>query len=80
MLPQMLPYRDRCRQDGNDLLNRLRNNEIAGLSAKFALLNKEKYAFGLDGIHPNAKGYKQVANLFIARMNTVLGKSYPPAE
>jgi hypothetical protein len=66
--------------DVNDLLKRLTNNEIAGLSAKFVLLDKEKTAFGLDGIHPNAKGYKQVANLFITRMNAVLNKTYPTVE
>lgn len=47
---------------------------------KFALLDKEKSAFGLDSILPNAKGYKQVANRFIARVYTVLGKCYPPVE
>ena len=33
-------------------------------------------AFSLDGIHPNTKGYIQVANLFIEAINRALHKKY----
>ena len=37
-------------------------------------------AFGLDGVHPNARGYVLVANQFIQTINTFYGASIPPAD
>jgi hypothetical protein len=36
--------------------------------------------FGLDGIHPNAKGYAVVANLIIDEINSKYGSSLPQAD
>lgn len=36
--------------------------------------------FGLDGIHPNAKGYSIVANQFILAINSRYGSTLPPAD
>jgi lysophospholipase L1-like esterase len=62
--------------DVNGLLKKLTDGQIPGLSAKFVLLDPNHTAFGLDGIHPNANGYKEVANVFIDSINTVMKKSY----
>jgi len=37
-------------------------------------------AFGLDGIHPNARGYAMVANEFISTINNFYGSNIPPAD
>lgn len=37
-------------------------------------------AFGLDGVHPNARGYALVANQFIQTINAYYGASIPPAD
>ncbi|MFN7603939.1 MAG: hypothetical protein ACK5R0_21315, partial [Bacteroidota bacterium] len=34
-------------------------------------------AFSLDGIHPNARGYAYIANLFIQEINTKWGSTIP---
>lgn len=62
--------------DVNGLLVKLTKGEIAGLTAKFPLLDPTNSAFSLDGIHPNSKGYKELAKLFAEVINTTLGKSY----
>jgi lysophospholipase L1-like esterase len=36
--------------------------------------------FGLDGIHPNARGYALVANQFISAINSFYGATIPPAD
>ena len=36
--------------------------------------------FGLDGIHPNARGYALVANRFIQTINSYYGANIPPAD
>lgn len=66
--------------DIDGLLHKLLNGEIAGLSAKFALLDPAHSAFSLDGIHPNSAGYKQVANTYIDAINSALGKDYKHVE
>lgn len=62
--------------DVNGLLDRLNKGEITGLSSKFFSLDPANTAFSLDGIHPNAKGYKAIANLFLEAINAGLGSSY----
>ncbi|HTB32362.1 MAG TPA: SGNH/GDSL hydrolase family protein [Bacteroidia bacterium] len=37
-------------------------------------------AFGLDGVHPNAKGYAVIANQFINQINQTYGASIPTAD
>jgi lysophospholipase L1-like esterase len=37
-------------------------------------------AFGLDGIHPNARGYAIIANQFIAGINSFYGSTLPPVN
>ena len=34
-------------------------------------------AFSLDGIHPNARGYAYIANLFIGKINESYGANIP---
>ena len=62
--------------DVNELLNKLLNGQIAGLTATFPLLDPEHSAFSLDGIHPNSKGYREVAKLYLSVINATLEKSY----
>jgi hypothetical protein len=62
--------------DMNGLLAKLIKGEIPGLSGKFPLFDPEHSAFSLDGVHPNSKGYKEVANLNIDAINSALNKSY----
>lgn len=62
--------------DVNKLLADLKDGKIAGLSAKFPLLDASGSAFSLDGVHPNTKGYRHVTNLFIDAINDKLGKNY----
>jgi lysophospholipase L1-like esterase len=66
--------------DVNALLKRLTAGEIAGLTSAFILLDSAHSAFSLDGIHPNSKGQKQIANLYLETINQVMGRSYPLAE
>jgi lysophospholipase L1-like esterase len=66
--------------DVNALLKRLTAGEIAGLTSAFILLDSAHSAFSLDGIHPNSKGQKQIANLFLGTINQTMGRSYPLAE
>ncbi len=35
--------------------------------------------FGLDGVHPTARGYALIANQFIAQINATYGSNIPPA-
>ncbi|MDB5106427.1 MAG: GDSL-like Lipase/Acylhydrolase [Fibrobacteres bacterium] len=65
--------------DVNALLTGLNNGAVPGLSSKFALFDPLHSAFSLDGIHPNSKGYKEVANYFLSVINKTLGTSYPKA-
>jgi hypothetical protein len=62
--------------DMNGLLARLIKGEIPGLSGKFPLFDPEHSAFSLDGVHPNSKGYQEVANLNIDAINSALNKNY----
>jgi lysophospholipase L1-like esterase len=62
--------------DMNGLLARLIKREIPGLSGAFPLFDPEHSAFSLDGVHPNSKGYKEVANLNIDAINTALNKHF----
>jgi hypothetical protein len=66
--------------DVNALLNKLTDGQITGLSSKFILLDPKQTAFSLDGIHPNAKGYKEVTNLFIKTINATLDTRYPEMQ
>lgn len=63
--------------DVNALLNDLTDGNIPGLTSNFILVDPNRTAFSLDGVHPNAKGYKEVTNLFIATINRTLNTSYP---
>ncbi len=58
--------------DTYQLMVDLANGSVSGLSSNFILVDSHS-AFSLDGVHPNSAGYKQVANLFIAKINEVLG-------
>lgn len=66
--------------DVNALLMRLTAGEIAGLTSTFILLDSARSAFSLDGIHPNSKGQKQIANLFLGAINQAMNRSYPLVE
>jgi lysophospholipase L1-like esterase len=66
--------------DVNALLKRLTAGEIAGLTSTFILLDPAHSAFSLDGIHPNSKGQKQIANLYLGSINAAMGTSYPLVE
>lgn len=68
--------------DINALLTDLKEGRIPGLSGLHPLLDPEGTAFSLDGIHPNSKGYRQVAGLFLEAINETLHKKYrlPAAE
>lgn len=66
--------------DVNALLKRLTAGEVAGLTSTFVLLDSAHSAFSLDGIHPNSKGQKQIANLFLSAINTAMGTGYPLVE
>lgn len=63
--------------DVNALLTDLTDGKIPGLSSNFILLDPNQTAFSLDGVHPNAKGYKEVTNLFIRTINRTLDQEYP---
>jgi len=62
--------------DVNALLNNLTADKIAGLSGKYYLFDNDHTAFSLDGIHPNSKGYRAVANVYLDAINSALGKTY----
>ena len=62
--------------DVNALLGKLTKGDLAPLTAKFPLLDPTNSAFSLDGIHPNAKGYKEVAKLFLGVINAKLTTTY----
>jgi lysophospholipase L1-like esterase len=62
--------------DMNGLLARLINGGISGLSGKFLLFDPAHSAFSLDGVHPNSKGYREVANLFLDSINAVMKTDY----
>jgi lysophospholipase L1-like esterase len=62
--------------DLNGLLAKLIQGEIPGLSGKFPLFDPAHSAFSLDGVHPNSKGYKEVANLNIDAINSAMKTSY----
>ncbi len=60
--------------DVNVMLNSLATGGIPGLSAQHFLVNQAT-AFSLDGLHFNNVGYGLVANVFIEKLNTVLGSA-----
>lgn len=62
------------------LLEQVTNGQIPGLNGKFPLIDSANTVFSLDGIHPNSKGYRQVANLFLDAINGALGKQYPKLD
>src|SRR5690606_18894194 len=66
--------------DINVLLSRLAAGEIAGLTSNFVLLDPAHTALSLDGIHPNSKGQKEIANHFLKAINGALGRNYPRVE
>jgi lysophospholipase L1-like esterase len=66
--------------DVHALLDRVTSGLIPGLSGKFPLVDSAESVFSFDGIHPNAKGYREVANLFLETMNTALGEDFPLVE
>ena len=37
-------------------------------------------AFSLDGVHPTARGYAMIANMFSAAINTKYGSNLPPVK
>jgi hypothetical protein len=58
--------------NANALLSEINENGIDGASGKFVLVDPEKTAFSLDGVHPNNAGNAIIANAFIGMMNTIL--------
>jgi lysophospholipase L1-like esterase len=62
--------------DVHGLLEDLKEGRIPGLSGLHPLLDPTGTAFSLDGIHPNSKGYRQVAGLFLEAINGALHKRY----
>jgi lysophospholipase L1-like esterase len=63
--------------DINKLLSDVKNGKIPGLTSTHPLVDPVGTAFSLDGIHPNTRGYKFVANRFIDAINGALHKKYP---
>jgi lysophospholipase L1-like esterase len=63
--------------DVNGLLNKLTAGGVPDLSGKFYLFDAAHTAFSYDGVHPNSKGYRQVANLYLDAINSTLNKSFP---
>ena len=63
--------------DVHALLDQVTAGLIPGLSGKFPLVDQESSGFSYDGIHPNSKGYKEVANLFLEAMNSALDEDFP---
>lgn len=66
--------------DVNALLKRLTAGGVPGLSSTFILLDPTHTAFSLDGIHPNSKGQKEIANLYLETINSALGRNYSKVE
>ncbi|HKP97634.1 MAG TPA: SGNH/GDSL hydrolase family protein [Fibrobacteria bacterium] len=66
--------------DINALLKDLTAGGIPGLTSAFIVLDPQHSAFSLDGIHPNAKGQKEIANAFLTAINGALGRNYPKVE
>lgn len=62
--------------DINKLLLDVKNGNIPGLTSTHPLVDPVGSAFSLDGIHPNTRGYKFVANRFIETINGALHKNY----
>ncbi len=67
--------------DVNGLLKQLKETGVNGLGSKHPLIQiltegKNTSAFSYDGIHPNTKGYKEVAKLFLAAINKSLNTTY----
>ena len=58
--------------DANALLTELNESGLSGATGKFVMVDPEKTAFSLDGVHPNDAGYAIIANAFIGMINTVL--------
>jgi lysophospholipase L1-like esterase len=63
--------------DINQLLLDVKNGNIPGLTSTHPLLDPAGTAFSLDGIHPNTRGYRFVANRFIEAINGALHKKFP---
>ncbi len=62
--------------DVNALLNKLVAGELAPLTGKFFMFDPTHTAFSYDGVHPNDKGYREVANVYLDAINSALGKHY----
>jgi lysophospholipase L1-like esterase len=62
--------------DINKLLSDVKNGNIPGLTSTHPLVDPVGSAFSLDGIHPNIRGYKFVANQFIDAINGALHKKF----
>lgn len=62
--------------DINKLLTDVKNGNIPGLTSTHPLVDPVGTAFSLDGIHPNPRGYRFVANRFIDAINGALHKKF----
>lgn len=62
--------------DANTLLNQLANGGIA--TGNFTLTSNlvTGGAFSLDGVHPNARGYALIANMFMRAIDTTYGSNF----
>lgn len=63
--------------DMNAALNQLNTSGLDGYSGKFVFFDPANTAFSLDGVHPNNGGNAIMANLFIDKINQVLGLAIP---
>lgn len=63
--------------DMNTALNQLNVSGLDGYSGKFVFFDPANTAFSLDGVHPNSGGNAIIANLFIDKINQVLGLAIP---
>lgn len=63
--------------DMNAVLNQLNTVGVDGYTGKFVFFDPANTAFSLDGVHPNNGGYAIIANLFIDKINQVLGLAIP---
>ena len=67
--------------DVHKLLEDVTGGLVPGSNGLFPLVDSTgNTVFSYDGIHPNSKGYKQVANLFLEAINASLGKNYSLVE
>lgn len=65
--------------DVHALMADLAAGRISGVTSNFLAFDANS-AFSLDGIHPNVKGYRYVANLWIDAINGKLGRIIPKVD